>query len=267
MYWVGPRAGVRYDLRQATNGQIQIRYLPRGAEAGSKTPQLTVGTYPLRTAFAVTDALSKRSGEVRILLPGGGVAAFAKARPTNVYLAYHGSEYQIEVFHPDPGRARQLVLAGVVAPIRAAGAQGPAPKPSFGAVSLHGLKTFARSLDRPVYWVGPRLRVTYELTQTPDGNIFLRYLPRGAAAGAPGTFLTVGTYPLRNAFQVTKALGQEKGVVSMTVGGNGIGVYRSSSATSVYVAYLGLGYQVEVYDPIPQRAQRLVASGRLRPVL
>ena len=43
---------------------------------------------------------------------GGGVAFYTRGHPDNVYLAYPGSHYQIEVFDPSPGRAQHLVAAG-----------------------------------------------------------------------------------------------------------------------------------------------------------
>ena len=52
-------------------------------------------------------------------LDGGGVAVFPEAPGTkNVYVAYPGVDYQVEVFDPVPGAARRLVEAGRIAPVR-----------------------------------------------------------------------------------------------------------------------------------------------------
>ena len=50
------------------------------------------------------------------------------------------------------------------------------------------------------------------------------------------------------------------------IAGKGLAVYRPSAVTNVYLAYPGVNYQVEVFDPAPERARRLVASGKVTPV-
>jgi hypothetical protein len=53
-----------------------------------------------------------------IHLSGGGIAVYRKRGSTHVYVAYPGSNYQIEVFDPTPGKARRLVAAESVSPVR-----------------------------------------------------------------------------------------------------------------------------------------------------
>ena len=63
-------------------------------------------------------------------------------------------------------------------------------------VSADQLTSESKSLGRPIYWAGPRSNWSYELTVTNSGRVYVRYLPRGAAAGdSRSSFLTVGTYP------------------------------------------------------------------------
>ena len=49
-----------------------------------------------------------------IKLPGGGIAAVNPRFPRSVYLAYPGSDYEIEVFDPSLAHARQLVTSGQI---------------------------------------------------------------------------------------------------------------------------------------------------------
>jgi hypothetical protein len=49
--------------------------------------------------------------------PAGAIAFYTTARPQSVYLAYEGSDLQIEVFHPVPRQARRLVETGKVRPV------------------------------------------------------------------------------------------------------------------------------------------------------
>jgi hypothetical protein len=55
------------------------------------------------------------SAQVRV--EGGATAVVNKNTPTSVYLAYSGSEYQVEVFDPDLQRALRVVRAGRIKPI------------------------------------------------------------------------------------------------------------------------------------------------------
>lgn len=69
------------------------------------------------------------------------------------------------------------------------------------ALSASGLAALAHTVGQPIYWAGPRSHYLYELHRTPDGNVYIRYLPPGVDAGAQGNgYLTVATYPFKDAF-------------------------------------------------------------------
>jgi flagellar biogenesis protein FliO len=141
--------------------------------------------------------------------------------------------------------------------------------PSLGpvAASVARLKALAVDVGHPVYWVGPKAKTTYELTRTSNGNIFVRYLPGGVPVGIrQAAFTIVGTYPVRNAMTVLRGLAKKSGEQQIPVPGGGIGVFATSDPSRVYVAYPGIDLQVEVFDPSPQRARALVASGQVAPV-
>jgi hypothetical protein len=118
VYWAGPIANRRYELTQTRDGRAYVRYLTAGAEAGDVRPQfLTVGTYPVEDAFATTKAAAARDEALPVRAPAGSVAFTTTARPQSVYLAYEGSDLQIEVFHPAPQQARELVESGRIRPV------------------------------------------------------------------------------------------------------------------------------------------------------
>jgi hypothetical protein len=189
------------------------------------------------------------------------VGIYRRKHPNNVYLAYPGSDYQIEVYAPRAGVARRLVSAGGVKAI----AGGPTPS-SVVAVSADRLKALAASLGRPIYWAGSKPNFTYELTRTSDGKIYVRYLPAGVSVGAPKAYLTVGTYPVRNAYRVTRAAGSGANSVKIAVGGGAVAVYNRGHPTNVYLAYPGSNFQIEVFDPNRGEAKKLVASESITPV-
>lgn len=134
------------------------------------------------------------------------------------------------------------------------------------AVSQGGLATLFGATGQPVYWVGPRRGILYEHQQLSDGKVYVRYLPPGASAGVAETLLTVGTYPLGDAFSVTKSHASAEGAIEIPVRGGGVAFTTDANPTDVYVAFPDANYQIEVYDPTPGVARRLVEQGALRKV-
>jgi hypothetical protein len=133
--------------------------------------------------------------------------------------------------------------------------------------TAQNLQTLAAVSGHPIYWAGRRAGVTYELTQTPDGRIYIRYLPRGVALGdRSGSYLIVGTYPLGDAYRAIQTAAKETGAVTFKLPRGGLAVYNHDAETNVYFAYPGSAFQVEVYDPNPATARRLVATGVIRPI-
>jgi len=118
VYWVGPRQNRTYELTRTASRRIFIRYLPPGAEVGDRGARYTiVGTYPVENALEVLQRLSTQPGERSAPAPGGGLAVYSTSSPGNVYVAYPGSDVQIEVFDPSAKRALRLVTSGRVAPV------------------------------------------------------------------------------------------------------------------------------------------------------
>ena len=86
---------------------------------GDRRPNyLTVGTYPQQHAFATLKATAAKNHVPTLKLADGGLALVDAKHPTSVYVAYPAVDLQIEVFDPSPGRARQLVASGQIAPVR-----------------------------------------------------------------------------------------------------------------------------------------------------
>jgi hypothetical protein len=198
-----------------------------------------------------------------IHLAGGGLAFQYKSRPTSVYLAYPGSNYQIEVFDPLPRRALDLVVSGQV---KAVGAPPQTPTGS-NAASVQQLKSLAVTLGHPIYWAGVHRGATYELTQTRNGSVYIRYLPGGVAIGdRRADYLTIGTYPQNGAFELLKSTAARNHVPTSRLPEGGLALVDKNHPTSVYVAFPRVDLQIEVYDPAPGRARKLVASGQITPV-
>ena len=131
-------------------------------------------------------------------------------------------------------------------------------------LSAGGLKTLAGNFDEPIYWAGPKPGFSYELTRTTDGKVYVRYLPRGVKAGDKrGVFLIVATYPFPKAFNALKGVAKGKGT---TLPGGGFALPDAHYPKSVHVAFRGVNYQVEVYDPSPSRSRQVALSGQVQRV-
>ena len=97
IYWAGPKSDTTYELTRTSSGRIFIRYLPKDVPVGvDKADYTIVGTYPVPNATGVLQGLAKKSDEQQLSVPGGGIAVYSTSQPTNVYVAYPGSNLQIE---------------------------------------------------------------------------------------------------------------------------------------------------------------------------
>jgi hypothetical protein len=135
------------------------------------------------------------------------------------------------------------------------------------SVSVEELQEEAGSGDLPVYWAGPQAGSTYEFTETSDGSVYVRYLTEGAEIGDPSPdFLTVATYPLENGYARVLAAAEEEGAETEELPNGGLALVDPDRPSSVYVAFEGEPYQLEVYHPSPERALDLVTSGAVQPV-
>jgi hypothetical protein len=118
VYWAGPKNGMTYELTRTTNGRVFVRYLPSDVPVGIRQAEFTiVGTYPVPGALKVLQELAKKPGETSFSAPHHGFAVYDTSHPTNVYVAYPGSNLQIEVFDPSAEHARELITSGAVAPV------------------------------------------------------------------------------------------------------------------------------------------------------
>jgi hypothetical protein len=163
-----------------------------------------------------------------------------------------------------------LVAIGVAAYLIASGGddkstqQRPSTPVAATPASLAALQS---QLNHPVYWAGKRKRFTYELTRTLQGYTYIRYLPPGVQLGINvPDYLTIGTYPKPNAYPTVQAAAKLPGAWSQALPKGGLAATNPVRPKSVYVSYPGLPYLIEVYDPDPARARKLVLTGKIVPV-
>jgi hypothetical protein len=135
-------------------------------------------------------------------------------------------------------------------------------------LSASALVDKAPDLDHTAYWLGPQPNTDqYELTTTPDGRIYVRYLTGGAKPGDPSaTFTSVGTYAIPDALKALHAAEDAGGTKGIS-NGPGYTLLQAGNGLSVYVVFDDQpDLQVEVYSPNQGVALRLVKSGDLEPI-
>ena len=137
------------------------------------------------------------------------------------------------------------------------------------------LKAEARSIRQRIYWAGPKPGFSYEFTRTKTGNVYVRYLPRGVRAGAPGArYSIVATYFFINAYGALrdgtgrKAVSGPGGTLVYARRANpksALIAFRGNCPTKRWVFDCGGDYEVEVYDPDEAVSAKVaVESGQVR---
>jgi hypothetical protein len=119
LYWAGAHPGTRVEYTRKTDGTTFVRYLTGTAKAGDPSAgYVVVATYSQPDAYARVSAIASRTKLPEARLAGGGIAITRPGRPQNIYLVYPKLPYQIEVYAPTAERARRLVFAGAIEPVR-----------------------------------------------------------------------------------------------------------------------------------------------------
>jgi hypothetical protein len=118
IFWVGPETKKKLELTQTPSKRVYIRYLPLRVPIGDRSGgYLIIGTYRVDNAYRAIRRASRELGAHLLRLRGGTIGVYNDNSPTNVYFAAPHSNYQVEVYHPNPKVALALVRSGRVRPI------------------------------------------------------------------------------------------------------------------------------------------------------
>ena len=102
-YWAGPLSDAMYSINASQNGQVFVRYVKKGQNCDSENADFRViATYSQAGAFESTKAAGSQANGVSLANADGSIVYFSKNTPTNVYLAYPGIDFQIEIYDPNP---------------------------------------------------------------------------------------------------------------------------------------------------------------------
>jgi hypothetical protein len=204
----------------------------------------------LTVTDGMTSAWRNRQAPIRI----GAVVALALAVAFVVWLLVRGDDSSTSAPTTSTVSTRPTTTV-------------PKVRETVKAATPQSLRALARASGHPIYWAGAKRHVRYELTRTTDGRVYIRYLPRGVPIGdRHSAYLIVATYPVQDAYKAVRTAAKESGAVTFHLPRGGLAVYNQSASTNVYFTYPGSKLQVEVFDPTPGRARKLVRSGAIRPI-
>lgn len=189
------------------------------------------------------DARRRERRRKRLMSNLSGAVALVAATAVVTWLLSHGTTRNVTTTVTSPSRV--VVTIGPV------------------ATTPRALGAFAKVLHQPVYWAGPEKGFKYELTENSKGEVYVRYLPHGVKVGDPrASFLVVATYPFSDPVSALKAISKGKGVTLP----NGTFVLQDATdPRSVHLAFPGVPYEIEVYDPVAKTARTIAMSGRIKP--
>ena len=109
VYWAGPVKDAKYTLSVPGEGQAYVRYLPNGQGINDTNPNyVVIATYLTENAFDATQSAGNQTNGVTFVNGDGAAVYYSKDTPTNVYVAYPGKNYQIEIFNPDSKTALEI---------------------------------------------------------------------------------------------------------------------------------------------------------------
>lgn len=114
-----------------------------------------------------------------------------------------------------------------------------------------------------VYWAGPDNDRAYEVTHMADGTIYVRYLSKDAKAGTNDQYLTVVTYPQKNAFALLQSRVDSGGATGVMTETGALVAVDKGFPKSTYFAFPGVDVQVEVFAPKQDESHNLVLDGSI----
>ncbi len=123
------------------------------------------------------------------------------------------------------------------------------------------LKAEARKVGGSIFWAGALSGAKYTFNHLAPGQDFIRYLPNGQGlTDTAQNYRVIATYKDATAYATfVEAIKLKTGVTTTNSDGS-IVYYAEATPTHVYMAFKGLSYQIEIFDPTPGTALKLATT-------
>jgi hypothetical protein len=118
VYWAGPMDGKELEASENKAGNVQVRYLKEGSEAGAEPKKaITIGSYPVKDPSGYLDSYGEEKGAIVLHAPDGRKLVSNVKAPSSVYFASPENSVEVEVYAPNYKRAIHLARSGKVEPV------------------------------------------------------------------------------------------------------------------------------------------------------
>ncbi|MDP1720151.1 MAG: hypothetical protein Q8L08_04020 [Candidatus Nanopelagicaceae bacterium] len=123
------------------------------------------------------------------------------------------------------------------------------------------LRSAVKTLGGSIYWAGPMSGAQYALDHIASGQNLVRYLPNGKGlTDVEQNYRVIATYQDANAFGTMETAGKLDTGVSITNPDGSLIYYAKATPAHVYLAFKGLPFQIEIFDPTPGVALKLATT-------
>jgi hypothetical protein len=131
----------------------------------------------------------------------------------------------------------------------------------LAALTEDQLKVEVRKVGGPIFWASAMSGAKYTFNHLAPGRDFIRYLPNGLGlADTAQNYRVIATYKEAAAYDTIVAAAKLKTGVSVTNPDGSVVYYAKATPTHVYMAFKGLGYQIEIFDPTPGTSLKLATT-------
>ena len=129
------------------------------------------------------------------------------------------------------------------------------------ALTEEQLKAEVRKIGGSIFWAGAMPGAKYTFNHNAPGQDYIRYLPNGQGlADTAQNYRVIATYKVTTAYDTLVAASKLKTGVGLTNPDGSIAYYIKATPTHVYMAFKGLGYQIEIFDPTPGASLKLATT-------
>lgn len=123
------------------------------------------------------------------------------------------------------------------------------------------LRAEARKVGGSIFWAGAMSGAKYTFNHLAPGQDFIRYLPNGQGlADTAQNYRVIATYKDATAYATFLEAAKLKTGVTTTNPDGSIVYYAKATPTHVYMAFKGLDYQIEIFDPTPGASLKLATT-------
>ena len=129
------------------------------------------------------------------------------------------------------------------------------------ALTEDQLRAEVQKVGGSIFWAGSLSGAKYTFNHIAAGQDFIRYLPNGQGlSDTTQNYRVIATYKEATAYATLVAAAKLNTGVSLTNPDGSVVYYAKATPTHVYMAFKGVPYQIEIFDPVPGASLKLATT-------